>query len=161
MEEEYGRNSIELEGHWKKIKRRDSLNLIEVRIILNQHGWLSPEEVSEDGNAALFLVIQHSNLKDQIKYLPMLRKAVLDGKASGQDLALLEDRVLLGQGESQIYGSQVYRNKDTGEYYVAPMINPSSVNDRRKEIGLIPIEDYLLHWNINWQIELAKLKDRY
>lgn len=157
VENVYGLDSRELEEHWRKIKIQDSLNLIDVKNILDQKGWLSANEVSDQGNAALFLVLQHSNLEDQIKYLPMLRKAVENGKASGQDLALMEDRIALAQGKEQIYGSQILRNPDNGEHFLAPFKNPNNLNVRRKKIGLIPIEDYLLHWNLDWQLELKRM----
>ena len=37
----------------------------------------------------------------------MMRKAVKEGLARATSLALLEDRVALGKGELQIYGSQI------------------------------------------------------
>ena len=159
LEKAFGFNSKEMKNHWQSISVQDSLNLIKVGRILDEKGWLSAEEVSDEGNAALFLVIQHSNLEVQLNYLPLLRKAVKEGKASGQDLALMEDRVALAQGQKQIYGSQIYRNPENGEHYLAPLIKPNEVNDRRKKIGLMPIEDYLLHWNLNWKSELSKLRE--
>ena len=87
----------------------------------------------------------------------MLRDAVKSKKANPQDLALMEDRVAVRQGKKQIYGSQIHTNPETGEYIVAPLLNPVKVNERRKTIGLVPIEHYVMRWNINWIKELKRL----
>lgn len=139
IEREFGVNSDELKQHWKKINETDSLNLIHVKEILAKRGWPGPEEVSDKGSAALFLVIQHSDLKTQLEYLPMMRKAAMKGDANKQDLALLEDRIALRQGKKQIYGSQIHRDKKTGSHYIAPLLNPDKVNTRRATVGLGPI----------------------
>ena len=150
--DQFYRNQVHtLTRNFPKMAETDSLNQIQVRKILDERGWLGPEVVGERGNATLFLVIQHADLETQIKYLPMMRKAVSKGNARGRDLALLEDRVALGQGKQQIYGSQIWENKETGLPYVAPLRDPKNVNQRRKEIGLMPIELYLRRWKIEWR----------
>ena len=68
------------------------------------------------------MVIQHADLKTQQKYLPIMRDAVSKGKANVGSLALLEDRVALGMGKSQIYGSQIMQDA-TGKY-LQPLIDP-------------------------------------
>ena len=157
IENKYGKNSEEFSAHWHKINKQDAENLKLVKDILDEHGWLSAHQVGENGNAALFLILQHANLPTQIEYLPMLRDAVKSKKANPQDLALMEDRVAVRQGKKQIYGSQIHTNPETGEYIVAPLLNPAKVNERRKTIGLAPIEHYVMRWNINWIKELKRL----
>jgi hypothetical protein len=107
LEEKYGWDSKEVKDLWKIINKKDSSNLVSVKSILDKYGWLGADVVGSKGNQTLFLVIQHSNLPTQEKYLPMMRDAVKNGKAKGSRLALLEDRVALAQGKKQIYGSQI------------------------------------------------------
>lgn len=149
----YGWESSEIKNHWKVIGKTDSSNLRVIECILDKHGWLGAEQVGERANAALFLVIQHSNQQSQEKYLPLMRQAVKEGKARAQDLALLEDRVKLGKGELQVYGSQIGRDEQTGEMYVLPLIDPENVNERRAKVGLGPIESYISNWNAAWNVE--------
>ena len=146
--------------NFPRMAASDSINQIKVKKILDQRGWLSPEIIGERGSTTLFLVIQHSDIETQLKYLPMMREAVMKGSAKGNDLALLEDRVALGQGKKQIYGSQIWKNKETNQYYVAPLVDPENVNKRRKEVGLLNMEDYVRRWNIDWEIEKVKLRTR-
>lgn len=158
IEEKYGWESDEMKAHWGIINEKDSINLIRVQKILDEYGWLGPDVVGGQGNVTLFLVIQHSDLEIQEKYLPMMREATKKGDARPSSLALLEDRVALGKNEKQIYGSQVARNKETGEYYVLPLMDPENVNERRAEVGLGSIQDYILNWGIIWNVEEYKLR---
>ncbi len=156
IEEKYGWESDEMKAHWKIISEKDSINLIKVKEILDERGWLGPKIIGNQGNATLFLVIQHSDQATQEKYLPMMREAVKLGNARASSLALLEDRVALGKGERQIYGSQVGRDEDTGEHYVSPLIEPEKVNERRAKVGLGTIENYISHWDMTWDLEKHK-----
>lgn len=153
VEEEFGRESEELKALWDTIARLDSINLILVTKILDEHGWLGADILSPGGNTTLFLVIQHADIETQEKYLPMMRDAVKKGNAAASQLALLEDRVALRQGDEQIYGSQIGRDLETGEYYVLPLVDPENVNARRKEVGLGPLEGYTALYGFEWNVE--------
>ena len=141
---------------WKTINEKDSINLLKVTKILDNDGWLGADKIGEAGNKTLFLVIQHSNTQTQLKYLPMLQNAVMQGNAKPNYLALLQDRVLLAQGEKQIYGSQLETDVKTGEYVLSPMIDPDNVDKRRAQVGLQPISEYLKLWNLTWNVEEFK-----
>jgi len=85
-----------------------------------------------------------------------MREAVTKGNARASSLALLEDRVALGQGKKQIYGSQIGRNIETGEFYVSPLQDPDNVDKRRAEVGLSTLQEYVSNWNITWDVEKYK-----
>lgn len=148
--EKYGWNSEEANNYWPVVEKADSINLIKVKAIIDEHGWLGPKTIGDRGNGTLFLVIQHSDPETREKYLPIMREAVKKRDASVADLALLEDRTALEQGRKQIYGSQIGRNEQTGEMYVLPLDDPDNVDKRRAEVGLPPIQNYVSNWNIIW-----------
>ena len=156
VEGKYGADSREMEALFAEMKKADSVNLIKVSAILDQYGWLGVDDIGEQGNTTLFMVIQHSDLDAQLKYLPVMREAVKNGKAKAGQLALLEDRVALEKKEKQVYGSQVSWNRKTGAYYLAPLIDPDNVDQRRKEVGLPPLADYLSGLGIQWDPEQYK-----
>ncbi len=135
---------------------RDSINLIKIVNILDTKGWVGADKVGGQANQTLFLVIQHADLKTQQKYLPMMREAVKSGNANGGSLALLEDRVALGEGRKQIYGSQIGRNETTQTFYVLPLEDPDNVDKRRAEVGLTTMVDYAANWDIKWDVETYK-----
>lgn len=150
VEQKYGRKSLEMDSLIKQIMLNDSLNLIQVKKILDKKGWLGPEVIGPKGNMTLFLVIQHADFQTQKQYLPMMKKAVKDNKASASNFALLQDRVAMRGNKKQIYGSQVGREKESGRYYVFPIRCPKNINKRRAKMNLPPIEEYLSYWNIEW-----------
>lgn len=149
IQEKHGWESKEMKDLLKVISEKDSLNQIIVTKLLDERGWLGSDVVGGQGNSTLFLVIQHADIDVQLKYLPMMREAVKNGKARGSSLALLEDRVALRQGNLQIYGSQVGRLED-GTNYVLPLKDPETVDERRKSVGLGPLADYVGRWDIKW-----------
>lgn len=154
-EAKYGRESAEIRQLWQTIAEKDSINLLKISTILDKYGWLGREEIGSDGNQTLFLVIQHSDLSVQEKYLPVMREAVKKGKARGADLALLEDRVNMRNGRKQIYGSQIRRDPDTGMYSIYPIEDPVNVDKRRTEMGLGPLAEYVSNWGLTWNKEEA------
>lgn len=159
-EQQYGRDSEEMKAHWKLIHETDSINLVKVKKILDERGWLGPAIIGSQGNSTLFLVIQHSDLETQINYLPMMQEAVKLGNARGSSLALLEDRIAIRQGKRQVYGSQIARDPETGEYYVSPLMDPEKVNERRAEVGLGTIQDYISNWGMTWDLEKHKKRTK-
>ena len=165
IEKKYGWKSQEMNDLYIKMGINDSINLLKVTYILDKYGWLGSDVIRSKGNAALFLVIQHSDLEIQLKYLPMMREAVKKGTAYGRELALLEDRVAMRQGRKQIYGSQIGRDPETQSYYVSPLEDPDNVDKRRAEVGLGLLSEYVNHWQIKWDIEqykkdLPKIEER-
>lgn len=152
LERIHGRNSPEMTALWDSIRKIDDKNQIRVCQILDEKGWLGPDEVGENGATALFLIIQHAPLETQEKYLPGMREAVKKGTARGADLALLEDRVLIRNGKKQIYGSQVVLDPATLEKVFAAIEDVDHVDERRAAMGLSPMSVYALHFNIVWDV---------
>ncbi|NQY31422.1 MAG: hypothetical protein HRT69_18395 [Flavobacteriaceae bacterium] len=152
----YDRKSKEIEVQWEKIHKIDSINLIKTKKILDERGWLGTEIIGNQGNITLFLIIQHSELETQEKYLPILREAVKKGKAKASHLALLDDRVSLSKRNKQIYGSQVGQDKKTGSPYVLPLIDPDNVDKRRADVGLGDMQSYLANYDMIWDLEEYK-----
>jgi len=152
-EEKFGKGSEEMSYFWSVVSREDSINEAEVIDIIREHGWVGRSQVGGKANTALWLVIQHAPLEVQEKYLPLLEASVKEGESTGSHLALLQDRINMRNDEPQIYGSQVITDQETGEFKVYEIKNPAQVNERRKEVGLGPIEEYLKRWNIEWKVE--------
>ena len=151
--EEYGWDSEEIDVIEQMMKGIDSINLIKVKKIIDEYGWLGPRIIGDRGNQTLFLVIQHSDPKTREKYLPIMREAVKEGNAYKSDLALLEDRTALEQGGLQMYGTQIGRYEQTGEFFVRPLFDPDNVNKRRFETELESIENYVSYWGLLWNAE--------
>lgn len=152
-EEKFGKESDEMKYFWKLVSEQDSINELEVIKIIEEKGWVGKSLVGGRANITLWLVIQHAPLETQEKYLPLLKKTVLEGESRGSHLALLEDRIQMRNGKPQTYGSQITTDKETGKQVVYEIWEPEYVNQRRKEVGLGPIQDYVKRWGIEWMIE--------
>lgn len=143
-------DTIEMKSLFTKMKIVDSFNLIKVKGILDKYGWLDSTINGGEGTEALFLVIQHADLLTQKKYLPSLKEAVIQKKVTPKCLAYLEDRVALGSGNKQSYGTQLCWDYKINKYYVQPLEDPKNVDKRRALIGLGSLSSYLKYFGINW-----------
>jgi hypothetical protein len=152
-EEKYGRDSKEMKAFWQTILKKDSINLIKVSNILDTQGWPSKKKIGKRGTSTLFLVIQHSNLKTQQKYLPMITKAMNRNDLPKRQYAMFYDRLLLGQGKRQIYGTQLAMSKESKKPYVLPLGDAKNVDERRAKMGLNSMQENLNRWDLTWDIE--------
>jgi hypothetical protein len=155
-QKDYGRQSKIVDSLGEIMIVKDSINLIKVCEILDKYGWVGSDKVGSQANQTLFLVIQHSDLAIQQKYLPMMREAVKNKKANSSSLALLEDRVAIREGRHQIYGSQIGYDNETKKSYVLPLEDPDNVDQRRASVGLGPLAEYVKKWDIVWNAEEYK-----
>lgn len=147
-----GRKSPVIKALWELKHLINQKNVQRIEEIIAEHGWPKSSVVKGSAAGTVFLVIQHADIEIQKKYLPLMKEAANNNEARWSSLALLIDRVNLREGGKQIYGSQIYRNED-GSFYVKDLEAPEYVNQRRNEVGLGPIQDYVKRWNIEWTIE--------
>lgn len=146
----FGFKSQEEASLWKIIQLADSLNMHVVDSVLKKYGWLGVDEVGREGNTALFLVIQHSNLKMQESCIPIMKEAVKNGKLEAGQLALLIDRIEMNNGRKQIYGSQIQETSN-GTLVIYPITDEKNVDRRRAEVGLEKLADYVKYWGIDYK----------
>lgn len=101
---------------------------------------------------AAFLILQHSELPTQEKYLAMFKEAAKSGEARKAEPAMLEDRVLMRQGKKQIYGTQLQSNAESkGKLFVFPIDDELHVDERRSGVGLPPLKEYLKHFGLEYE----------
>lgn len=147
--EKYGVNSKEFRTLVATMNKFDSVNILRVTNILDTHGWPHRAEVGDEGSQAVFMVIQHADISVQEKYLPHVRDAVKARDVRPSSLALLEDRIAVSNGKKQLYGTQLGMKQD-GTYYLDELEDPDNVDKRRASVGLGPLADYLMQWNLKW-----------
>ncbi|NED96397.1 hypothetical protein G1H11_13885 [Phytoactinopolyspora alkaliphila] len=116
--------------------------------IIDEYGWPTFDLVGEDGAEAAWAIAQHSDLDPgfQERALELLRAAAAEGQASAGNLAYLEDRVAVGKGLPQLYGTQIGCGPDGAEP-ATPIVDPENVEQRRADAGLEPLDDYLSELN--------------
>lgn len=137
----HGPGSLEVAALAKEQHSIDQSNLGRLEKIVANGGWPKLSIVGPKAASAAFLIVQHAELAAQQRYLPVLRKAVTAGEARASDLALLEDRILIGQDKKQLYGSQL-RSDGKGGWEFYPIEDEAGVDERRRSVGLPPLADY-------------------
>ena len=126
-----------------KMEETDSANQASVSNILDTYGW--PTGLSDAANEAIFLVIDHSDLRTMNKYIGLFRDAVEKGYIQMNNLVTMEDRMLMNEGKPQKYGTQAYSLVEDGKtvIYIWPVEDPDKLDALRKSVGLMPIGAYL------------------
>ena len=137
LEKKHGRGSPEVKEAWSKQSAIDAQNIRRLEEIIAQRGWPGRTQFGDKAASAAFLILQHSDLSYQKKYLPLARDAAAKGEMRRSSLALLEDRVRLREGHKQIYGSQVTRNSED-EWEPLPLEDEERVDVLRANVGLNP-----------------------
>lgn len=127
----------------------DSLNFIRIEEIIEKHGYPGRSLVGPQGNVA-FLVTQRASIAKQIEYLPLLQAAADKGELYWADLATLVDRTRMAQELPQIYGTQVIRTSEGLPAFYA-IENPQEVNERRRKVHLMPMEEYADKFGMKWE----------
>jgi hypothetical protein len=128
----------EVSGAWHDAERTE--RLVE---IIDEYGWPGVDLVGDDGATAAWLIAQHSDLDVDVqeRALALMREAVGEDQADPTELAYLEDRVALNTGNAQVYGTQI--GCVDGRAEPANLADPDAVDERRAEVGLEPLADYL------------------
>lgn len=150
LSQKHGPNSPEFPELWKEQQAIDEANIKRLDEIIEQQGWPKRSVVGDKAAAAAFLIVQHADLPTQKRYFPLLQAAVAENEARTQDLALLEDRILMREGKKQRYGSQL-RDNGEGRWEFYPIEDEANVEARRKAVGLPPLAEYAKHFGIDYQ----------
>ncbi len=132
----------DLADRLEQLEYRQSQRLERIFELLDGR-WPSVDLVGAEASRAALIVAQHidSYRGVQRRALRLLKKAVRNEKAPRSWVAFLTDRVRLSGGHPQLYGTQV--NIDGGEVVPRPIVDPETLDERRMEMGLDPMDQYL------------------
>jgi hypothetical protein len=126
-----------------RMVQTDRENTAWLRELVQEIGWIDAERFGSDASNAAFLLVQHSgDLALMQAALPWVEADWKQGRVRGAEYALLYDRLSLALGRPQLYGSQLQSTGD-GPLYLLPLSDPKEVEQRRAEVGLEPLADYL------------------
>ena len=125
-----------------EVARTDAENTARMKQVLATHGWPGKSLVMQDGARAAWLLVQHADtdLAFQKQALGMLEDAVAKGEAEAADLAYLTDRVLVGEGKPQRYGTQFHTID--GKLVPRPIEDEANVDLLRAVAGLPSLAAY-------------------
>ena len=138
-------------GAFKQEIVKDNYNTMQK--LIKQHGWPKYSIVGKLAADAPLLVINHHESDSvRIKYLPQIKQSCLENEGSCMEFAKIQDRILVNNNKPQIYGMQ-FRYNENRVLEPFPIENPEFVDQRREEIGLEPLKDYLKRKiNYDWTV---------
>ena len=120
----------------------DVKNTQRMKEIVVEIGWPTISKVGEQASFMAWLLVQHADLDNEFQQSCLaLMKAQPADEVKKQNIAYLEDRVRVGQGQPQIYGTQFFTNEQE-ELVPRPIEDPENVDKRRAEVGLGTLEEY-------------------
>lgn len=121
----------------------DARNLARLKQITRKHGFPKAADVGRDGVAAAWLLVQHADADPafQQQILPELEGLGETDGISGEQVALLIDRVLLAQGRPQRFGSQ-YEGNPGMRPVMRPVEDPEGLDERRARMRMMPSATY-------------------
>ena len=125
-----------------RMMRGDSARTRRLREIIATSGWPRVAQVGKEAASAAWLVVQHSPLLAfQEEMLPQLEALSKTGEISRADVAMLTDRVLVGQGKPQRYGNSFAIVN--GKFIAHPIEDIAHLEERRAAMGLPPMAEYV------------------
>jgi hypothetical protein len=129
----------------EKVVFIDEANTARIREIVSEHGWPEAAMVGSDGCHAAFIIVQHADMATQEEMLPLVEASFRAGDLTGECFALLKDRVLMKRGEPQLFGTQIlsFDQWKDGQPAVHPIADEEHVDERRAELGMPPLAEYL------------------
>jgi hypothetical protein len=126
----------------EKVKGEDRKNVLWVKGVVDKHGWPGKSLVGAASAHDAWLLVQHADADRDFQQTCLSKmEALPKGEVEPRDVAYLTDRILVGTGKKQKYGTQA-GIKD-GKAVAAPIEDEERVDERRKSVGLGPLEPYL------------------
>ncbi len=120
----------------------DVENTQRMKEIIEQIGWPTRSKVGKYASESAWLLVQHADHDRAFQKMCLdLMKAQSAGEVSPANIAYLEDRVRVGEGRPQLYGTQFYAD-EAGNIGPRPIEDPDHVDERRKAVGLQPLSEY-------------------
>jgi hypothetical protein len=125
-----------------KVQSEDRENLLWLKGVVSKHGWPGRSLVGAKSAHSAWLLVQHADADREFQQTCLTRmEALPKGEVEPRDIAYLTDRILVGRGKKQIYGTQT-SIKD-GKAVPSPIEDEGRVDERRMAIGLKPLGEYL------------------
>jgi hypothetical protein len=124
-----------------RVQSMDAAHQARLAAIIAAHGWPRRADVGGRATMAAFTIVQHAPVEFQRKVFADAQRAAASDDIDRSALAALEDRIRVHDKRPQRFGTQVeIRN---GGVTLWPVEDPTALDARRREVGLMPICAYL------------------
>ena len=120
-------------GEGAIMEASDQANLTQLLRMLPAEGWFLKSRYGPAAARAAFLIVQHSNLETQRRFLPRLQALARTGEVDGEDFGGMSDRVAISEGRPQRYGTQF--RCDGGKWRPYPIEDEANLEGSRRALG--------------------------
>lgn len=136
-----------------RLEDQIKINYAASKKIIDANGFPNHDMIGEEATHKFWMMVQHMDQypEFQMQVLRGMAGAVDQDKAAWLDFAYLTDRVLLNQQRPQHYGTQVYYDDEEKTYKPHPVDDITRTNERRAELGLPPLDDFLANTNEKYE----------
>ena len=126
--------------------------------LIKQYGWPTTSLVEQDGVSATFLLLQNtSSYELQRDLLPVVLAAAKFDDNQKPEFAGLVDRLRASAGKKQLFGTLAIPSN--GLLVLYPIEDEKHVEERRKQVGLTPLPDYLRYLERVYRTPLVRSHD--
>jgi hypothetical protein len=120
----------------------DAGNTARMKEIVVKIGWPTVSKVGKESSRGAWLLAQHADKDVEFqRYCLTLMKESPPREVRPMDIAYLVDRVRVNSGQPQLYGTQVMEENNI--FVPKPIEDDGGVDQRRKEVGLESLKDYI------------------
>lgn len=117
----------------------DTVHNTKLYRIIENYGYPNKKMIGKKGLYYFWLLIQHQDEDPQLQ-----ENCLKNCDFEPKEIAYLTDRILVGRGKKQRYGTQFFKDKKTGKIKLRPVENIKKINKMRKMVGIkTTIEDDL------------------
>ncbi len=129
-------------GNWyaPRMEALHRKNTSRLKEIIAEEGWPDRELVGDEGTVAAWFLAQHSISDPEFQRQALTLIHVRRGTVPAAQEAYLFDRIAMYEGRPQRYGTQSLPCPD-GRYRGWQTEDPETLNDRRRSIGMPPVDD--------------------
>lgn len=128
---------------WQEIGREDAASTAFMKETVARIGWPTITRVGNEGADNAWLLVQHADRDRpfQAHCLKLMEPLLVKGEVDPKNFAYLYDRVAIGTGKKQRYGTQATSRGN--QWVISDLENPAKVDEYRRQVGLGPLKDYL------------------
>lgn len=120
---------------WAPLMATDERLMAELLTMVPPEGWFLKSVYGEQAANAAFLIVQHSDLENWRRFVPVLEPLVAAGEVDGSKYGLMYDRLAQNEGRLQRYGTQV--TCKAGKWVIDwdNIEDPENADMRRRAMG--------------------------
>jgi hypothetical protein len=136
-----GRDHPEIRLLWDRIGFVDSIKTYDLTKIIEKFGYPDISLVGEAANHSARLILNHSPIEIQEKYLPYLKESCEKGESVWKGYAYVFDRIRSKQKQKVKYGCSMYFDDEKNSYMMYAE-DKNCINYFREQVGLPPMKTY-------------------